>query len=243
MRRARHIGRRNRARRAFSLIELLLALGILAIGLSMAAALFPAAIRLNEQSGQDSIGTIVAENGLAVAQTMLHNSAINQTAGSLVCVVDESMASPPIDRELQHYLYDPSAPGAATRGFVVLGRRLDTADPSGPVQLVIVSYNKQSSANIVNALSTTFSTTTSNGVTVAALGTIAPIGSPLIVAADGSWAKIIDRDSSDPSNPNKGTLDRALSATGGGAFVIVDPNATAKSPATAVVVADVLLNP
>jgi len=238
MRRARHIGRRNRARRAFSLIELLLALGILAIGLSMAAALFPAAIRLNEQSGQDSIGTIVAENGLAVAQTMLHNSAINQTAGSLVCVVDESMASPPIDRELQHYLYDPSAPGAAMRGFVVLGRRLDTADPSGPVQLVIVSYDKQSSANTVNATYIP-SPTITGGTVVSNLGTNVPVGSPLIMAGDGSWAKIIS------NTPTQGTLDHALGTTyeGLGAFVIVDPSATAKSPATAVLVADVLLNP
>jgi hypothetical protein len=62
-----HIGRRPR--RAFSLVELLLAIFILGIGVISIAALFPAGIIQQRQSVDDMIGPMVAENAMAILRT------------------------------------------------------------------------------------------------------------------------------------------------------------------------------
>ncbi len=55
----------------FTLIELLISMGIMAIGLVMAGALFPAAIKQTQSSVEDTIGTIICENALAVVRAHL----------------------------------------------------------------------------------------------------------------------------------------------------------------------------
>lgn len=227
MTRTRHIGRRNGARRGFSLSELVLALGVLAIGLSMAAALFPTAIKLNEQSAQDAIGTIIAENGLAVAKTMLKNSDVPATDPNLIRLADENKTIP-IDLNHQHY---PDSTNNATRGFIVLGRKLSAADPNGPVQLVIVSYDKRSTSSTVTAQSVTISN--GSGTTVTLSGATPPIGSPLILQSTGAYARIID------ANGQQAILDRAID--NGDAWVIAESGVVARSPAMAVLVADAFL--
>ena len=53
-------------RRAFSLIEVLIAIFILAIGIISISALFPAGIAQQRRTVDDTIGPIVAENALTV---------------------------------------------------------------------------------------------------------------------------------------------------------------------------------
>jgi prepilin-type N-terminal cleavage/methylation domain-containing protein len=247
MKRAYHIDRRNRARRAFSLTELLIALGIMAIGLSMAAALFPTAIKLNEQSGQDSIGTIIAENGLAVAQ--IQGAAIrailapDPNSGLIPidgnnCTVFSSASGDP---NLLLYRPDPNST-TTTRGFVILGRKLSAADPNGPAQLVIVSYDKRSSANTVTASLVTITGSPTTTVTWDATPPVpVPVGSPLILASTGAYARIIDAN----ANGQDAVLDHAVPgmAADNHAFVIVENGVTGRSPAMTVVVSDVFLNP
>jgi len=52
----------------FSLVELLVAIAILGVGLAMAAALFPTAIKQNEFSFNDTLGMIICKNALATVK-------------------------------------------------------------------------------------------------------------------------------------------------------------------------------
>ncbi len=65
------MARRRAGRRAFSLTEVLLAVFILGIGVIAIAALFPAGIAQQQQSADDVIGPIVANNALSVLRTKL----------------------------------------------------------------------------------------------------------------------------------------------------------------------------
>ena len=64
-------GDRSRACRGFTLAELLIAIGILGVGLTMSAALFPAGLEANKNSVNDLTGTLLCQNGLAVASVTL----------------------------------------------------------------------------------------------------------------------------------------------------------------------------
>ncbi len=126
-----------------------------------------------------------------------------------------------------------------TRGFVVLGQK-HPADPNGLSRLVIVSYDKRSPGNTVTAQNRIISNpTTANGVTKVTLSPAPPVGSPLIVAKNGSWAKIIE------VNDSNCVLDHMIDTGGSNdAFIIVEESGSitlAKSPAMAVLVSDVML--
>ncbi|MFM8784997.1 MAG: prepilin-type N-terminal cleavage/methylation domain-containing protein, partial [Phycisphaerales bacterium] len=56
-------------RRAFSLIELLLAVFILAIGIISVSALFPAGIAQQQQTTDDQLGPVVAEQALGLLRS------------------------------------------------------------------------------------------------------------------------------------------------------------------------------
>ena len=58
----------------YSLIELMIAIGIMGVGMTMAAALFPTAIKQNQSTFADMQGMMLCENGLAIAKTnFVHN--------------------------------------------------------------------------------------------------------------------------------------------------------------------------
>lgn len=79
--------RPQRSRAGFSLIELLVSMGIMVIGLVMAGTLFPAAIKQTSRSTDDTIGTIICQNALAVAKARLtHTSGANPVDGLITTV-------------------------------------------------------------------------------------------------------------------------------------------------------------
>jgi prepilin-type N-terminal cleavage/methylation domain-containing protein len=230
-----HVG--DRGRRGFSLAELVLALGILAIGLTMAAALFPAAIKLNELSTNDSVGTIVATNGLAIARSVLKSASFSGDPNDLS---EASGVSP----DLLLCRPDPNAP--TTRGVLILGRPIVPTDPNGPYQLVIVAYDKYTPGSTVQPQPVTVSNpTTSGGAPAVTLTRDAAVGSPLIVKKNGSYAKIIEFN----TTTREATLDHMIDlgpppvpATVD-AFVIVDSGAPGKNCVMTVLVAETLLRP
>lgn len=116
--------------RGFTLTEVLIAVAIFGVGLTMAAALFPAAIKESERSFSSQIGAIVAQNGLSTAKAVLKP---NDIAGPALAVLsDEDIGNPKIAPSVLRYAED------ANMGTVVLGRKLADND----FQLVSVSYKK-----------------------------------------------------------------------------------------------------
>lgn len=225
-------------RGGYSLAELVLALGVLAIGMTMAAALFPTAIKLNEQSNRDSVGTLIAANGLAIAKAMLLGSQV--TDPNLAIIADGNHTSA-IPLNLQYYTYDPNDPNTwpPTRGFLVLGRPLN-----GTYQLVIVSYDMYSPGNTVTAKLVQIARLDPpavGGAPLVTLGDSAPVGSPLIVAKNGSYAMITGRDPNDLGNLNKGLLDHMIDAQTNDDAWVIEESGVAKSPAMTVLVGETTL--
>lgn len=132
----------------FTLLEVMIALAIMGIGMTTAAALFVAAIKENENSFNNSIGTIVCENAIATAQTMLTPGNVTWT-NDLEVIADE-LKIDVIPLADQHY-----PRGNPRTGFVLLGRQI-AAGPTDPdpltYQLVAVSYRKEKSVNQVSAI-------------------------------------------------------------------------------------------
>ncbi len=67
---------RSQHSRAFTLAELMIAIGIMGIGLVMVMALFPAALKENASSVHDVMGSLICKNAIAIAKAQLHKDAI-----------------------------------------------------------------------------------------------------------------------------------------------------------------------
>ena len=61
----------------FSLIELMIAIGILAIGGAMVASAFPVAMMENKESVEYTMAALVSENALAICRNKLRHSVLN----------------------------------------------------------------------------------------------------------------------------------------------------------------------
>ena len=62
--------RKQRARRGMTLVDLLLAMGILAVGLSMIATVFPVAAEHTREAVDQSMAVLVARNAEATLRAM-----------------------------------------------------------------------------------------------------------------------------------------------------------------------------
>ena len=236
----------------FSLVELLFAIFIMGTALAMSAALFPTAMRENESSINDTVGTIICKSGLALARTQLVlsktppynalDSLLNDT--NLHILADEANRNF-IPIESQHYPFGKMEvdlvvpPDAYMRGFVLLGRRINLADPNAGVQLIAVAYaRKQNQANYQSGPKTTDTQAlikTVDGeiqnqpneyrswfVPNDRLNNYLRVGSPLILP-NGEFAKIVRFDTD--AVGMFAILNRKLpAAVGVNAFVVVEEN-------------------
>lgn len=71
----------GRSSAGYSLIELMIALGILGTATLLIATAFPAAMMMNKESVHHTMGTIIAENALAICRTRLTHSQLTNPAG------------------------------------------------------------------------------------------------------------------------------------------------------------------
>ena len=225
-------------RSGFSLVELMISIAILGIGLTMAAALFAAAINRNESSVDDAVGSIICENGLAVAKAVLVAGDIS--SGTLQVLADESS---PIGDDLIFYASQHHPSGLEDgdignndqmKGFVVLGRQDGSC-----YQLVVVSYAR-SKNNTVEAITLTSNISdpadesfTINGV--AADDCPKLVGSPVIDTDSGKFAMITG------VSGTTAYLDHAIGEAAVNPIVIVEKNGGGSitgdsSPAMAVLV-------
>lgn len=155
----------GRARpRGFSLVELMISIGILGVGLAMAAALFPAAIIENQQSANDILGTIMCENALAVVKAKIKANDPNLTdliplasdpiadanfvciTGGLLTEVDLAYPAPgdpndPSDDPNDWIGTIPDRRPSTRRGCVVLARRMKADE--NDFQIVVVAFRKK----------------------------------------------------------------------------------------------------
>jgi len=162
--------RRPRRTGAFSLVELLIAISILGVGLAMVAAMFPTAIKQNEASFSETIGTIICKNTLATIQAKLY---VDKTSGDVTSgtnklnvntnlqdigpwgadLLSEADLTYPVPRQPRdEFDGDTGEPKdwdkdgnddwrpAALRGAVVLARRM--ASGENDFQFVIIAYRK-----------------------------------------------------------------------------------------------------
>ena len=222
--------------RAFTLLELLIAMGILAVGGAMAAALFPAAIRENQRANNSVVGNNICENALSTLQAKLSSTSAPPppyfSAGMLVPYIGFGQTNTNTDNVYpQPYFPKPTSPDAddpdwyddggtvvpkSLRGFLVLGRQISEVAGVFTYQLVIVSYRLYDNTSSRNPADITVEVefTSTPGTTdftidsVETGGTVQKVqlGSPLIHRKTGRFATIMSYNSENGT----GTLDRPI---------------------------------
>ncbi len=235
-------------RRGFSLTELMISIGILAVGLTMAGALFPAAMQANRRSVQDVLGSIICENGLAVAKARwaeLTDEEFNADLDALADFRDPyPKRDPPMAPKPLKVLVDdgenrpafltaadrsyPNGDSTSRYGFVLLMRPIDEdADPGTfeGYQLVVTSYRRHLLEGLVvcRSLSARVSEDDANSYDSGGLH----VGSPMIEIETGAFATLTQAN----TLGTIGRLDRPLVFEEGfnpQRFIVVveqDPNA------------------
>ena len=214
--------RRHRihAVRGFTLAEMVIALGILAVGLTMVTSLFPAAIHFRQRSVNDSLGTLICQNGLTLSKLAFTASDIPST---ILAVKADEVNTTPLSIADQRYPCGSAT--STTTGFVVMARKInddsDLATDEG-CQFVIVSYRKNvgetvriRSVDISTPLGQVTDTLTISSANVGDLR----LGSPLIWRRTGEFARIVAID----DTGTQVTLDHSITVpTLNKAFVIVE---------------------
>lgn len=139
------------SRRGYSLVELLFAVFILGAGLAMSAVLFPAAIRQNKTSFNDSIGTMICKNAIAAAASRITPSDFTAGASTYTILADENDKTGQrhdtfLSIQGQHWPTwrqdSDVADGGQIRGYILLGRPAGRL-PTDGYCLVAVAYARE----------------------------------------------------------------------------------------------------
>jgi hypothetical protein len=174
----------------------MISIGVLGIGMTMAAALFPMGLRESQDSAKYSKATMMMENGLAVARAALRRYPLTST--SLICIADEQKIDNIDPGQLIHF---PNGL-ESKRGFTILARKIDEDnDPNTDegYQIVVIPYIKNRGsgprpANPYGArlLSVTYLTPDPNSPTNVTIGAgTLSLGTPLVDALTGKYATVI----------------------------------------------------
>ena len=203
--------------RGFTLSEMLVAIFIMGIGLTMAASLFPVAVKENEASTNYTVGTIICQNGLSIAKANLKTGDLPTANGDpshdlLADVTDKLPISPVYMDRYPLSESDTDLDKVKTRrGFLILGRQ--NAAPATDCLLVIVSYSQAfPQADATADVKSVYMTCNVDGVDITGASENLIEGSPLIDRTTGNYATIVAVDSADAK---KGTLDHPLALAQG----------------------------
>jgi len=212
--------RLRRPGKGFTLAEILIALGILAIGMSMVAAIFPAAMEFNRRSTNSTLGTIICENGLVLSEMALTVEVIGDSQQLLIYADEQSSHVTHLTKAQQHY---PTDDVESRTGFAMLARK--TSATGNTYQLVTVAYRKTDKDNTVELVPISCSISDRDITLSGANNTCLRIGTPLINKATGTFA-FVDSINSDGT---KGTLDidpNVRSVPSGAAYVLLERTST-----------------
>ncbi len=197
----------TRDNRGFTLIEVMVAIGIFAVGVVLVATTFPAAMLENKESSDHMLGALITENALAICRTTYRY----EGEGELVM---NTSFKPGIAYKNQNYQHYPFFDTKSRYGWLVAARRMTPG--ANDFQYAIVAYRKFDVKNSIH-----FETTTVTGNTIT--GAKGALGSPVINAATGKFAKLVGSKTSSKLNISPGD---------GAALVVRNPDASADySPA------------
>lgn len=215
----------------FSLAEVLIAIGILAIGMTLIAAVFPAALKVTEDSANNSLGNMICENGVTIMKSVTDTTGTpsDESYGTWWCDNSTTLLRP-----LQSYPYDDYS--NSSFGFIFCGRRINATSTNQGYQVVVTSYRKSDKANEVKWAAVTFdkdnvvcADETTVVTVTGGIGNL-KVGSPFIFDKTGMFG-IIQSVIEDGANRTV-TLDRQLAATGTttmpdpNAYVVIEENAS-----------------
>ena len=215
----------RRAGAGFSLVEMLLAIGILGACLAMTASLFPPAVKQAADSQRNVLGTIICQNALGVCKAKLAHSNIG--AGSLLA----PLASPKLTTDDKKYA------GKDDIGFEAFARQAKTGE--NDYQLLIVAWRKQAGGNV--------DVQTIAGAAVANSGDTSELtvpsgslqlGCPVFNPATGEFAKIVA-----VTSGTTALLDHRILAFSGQTVYLLWENGAAFSPALSVLATRTALRP
>ena len=200
-------------RTGFSLVELMMSLGILVVGLSMVATAFPTAMMATKLSVADTSATMISENAASICRAKLRHSTFSGSVG--VTLSDQTL----LINDVAHtgdltYPVAPGVSGAHPDGWIEIPSGSGTWFPpirygwllvarqfgsNNDYQLVFVPYRKF----LPEDAAPEFSTVSTDGDRIIS-GNVS-IGAPVIYKANdndgGKYAFVVDSD---------GTLSRTI---------------------------------
>ncbi len=211
-------------RTGFSLVELMMSLGILVVGLSMVATAFPTAMLETKLSVADTSATMVSENAVAICRAKLrHNTIKGLVSGALsdqtdlinipahTCDLTYPVTYGDHNSNPDGWIEIPSDSGTWFPS-TLYGWLLAACQPSGnntnDYQLIFVPYRKFLPGDAAPA----FSDVVTDGDRITGVGNVISIGAPVICKADGTYAFVVD---------STGKLTRTISP---GAALTVGPD-------------------
>jgi prepilin-type N-terminal cleavage/methylation domain-containing protein len=195
-------------RRGFSLIELMIALGILGIGLTMVGVLFPEAIRQNETSVNNVMGSMMCRNFLTVAKARLSDANVTEATG-LVEITDQLGE---IDRLYAVEDPDDADPDEVFRSCLLLGRTWP-APRDHQHRLVAIACETLEPENVavLEPISATVEAGDANfTVSDSDDQELVKLGSPVIDPATGRHAWIVEIREDTDTGDKIVTLDRPI---------------------------------
>ena len=131
--------------KGFSLAEVLIAIGVLGIGIAMIGVLFPTALAESKSSVNSVMGTMICQNGFAVCKALIscNLSDINDST------TFHTIPSSALGDRARTYPFARDSDPASARGFVALAKR--AAVNGNDFYLVTVSYTKSVAGHGVKA--------------------------------------------------------------------------------------------
>ncbi len=200
-------------RTGFSLVELMMSLGILVVGLSMVATAFPTAMLATKLSVADTSATMISENAISICRVRLSHNTIKGLGGALwdgTPLIGEAhtgdltypVAHGTTGAHPDDWVEIPSGSGTwfppIRYGWLLAARQMKSVN-CNDYQLVIVPYRKFLPGDAAPA----FSTVSTDGNKITS-GNVS-IGAPVICRANdndgGKYAFVVDSD---------GTLSRTI---------------------------------